>query len=99
MSVGQLLMFIFEAEAGIRNFGLSRGLEDVYKRRDQIVLGQAFENRQHRPGPGHAGRIRDGGGRLDDPDVLGRPALTCPIYTPDAADDLLVVQLLGSRLP
>ena len=83
------VVFFFQAEDGIRDAQESRGLGDVYKRQ--------------RPScpllPVIAIRIL---GPLLCGDVLVPPAivvsLACLLYTSDAADDLLCVDLGGRRI-
>ena len=81
--------FFFQAEDGIRDLVRSRGLGDVYKRqllrqmRDGVPFaGGAFI--AHRPG--HTAQPRPGLHCL------------CLLYTSDAADDLLCVDLGGRRI-
>mgnify|MGYP007112063161 CR=1 FL=1 len=81
--------FFFQAEDGIRDLVRSRGLGDVYKRQDhgnRIPVHRLCKGRVLRP---------------DGP--LGRPAgkgqdQRCLLYTSDAADDLLCVDLGGRRI-
>ena len=81
--------FFFQAEDGIRDLVRSRGLGDVYKR--QVVSRWSFV------GGGlwsavSAQRCRPRGWR-------SRAGLqTCVLYTSDAADDLLCVDLGGRRI-
>ena len=88
-SIGLKFGFFFQAEDGIRGLVRSRGLGDVYKRqgrdgiRDQVSRGDGLQAQ----GWGGARRWR-GGGR----------ARGCLLYTSDAADDLLCVDLGGRRL-
>ena len=79
----------FQAEDGIRDAQESRGLGDVYKRQVRSVAfvvcgGEQIEN-QVDPGRslGAAGRMRIN---------------VCLLYTSDAADDLLCVDLGGRRI-
>ena len=81
--------FFFQAEDGIRDLVRSRGLGDVYKRQ----------------GPYGSRQLGGGGGAGGDGDckILGvlsppGPALPCLLYTSDAADDLLCVDLGGRRI-
>ena len=81
--------FFFQAEDGIRDAHESRGLGDVYKRqgyrnrfRNYIFLRCRY------------GRRAAGG----HPQPRGRAHNTCLLYTSDAADDLLCVDLGGRRI-
>ena len=83
------VVFFFQAEDGIRDAQESRGLGDVYKRQ-RHARGPG----EKRPGPGvpnmHRQRHRtDGRGALFP---------RCLLYTSDAADDLLCVDLGGRRI-
>ncbi len=69
-------IFFFQAEGGIRDFCLSRGLGDVYKRQPVAAPALALASA---PAPAAA------------------PA-ACLLYTSDAADDLLCVDLGGRRI-
>ena len=84
-----LFFFFFQAEDGIRDLVRSRGLGDVYKRQGQ-GLGQF--------------RLADAG-RAFDQNRLAQPLSQegdqgsgCLLYTSDAADDLLCVDLGGRRI-
>ena len=83
------MFFFFQAEDGIRDAQESRGLGDVYKRQD---------------GDGDAGaevhRGRPGQLRLEGADeaAAGVEHEGCLLYTSDAADDLLCVDLGGRRI-
>ena len=84
-----VFVFFFQAEDGIRDLVRSRGLGDVYKR-------QADES-EARP----LDEAADSG--TEDTDtVLDEDASTdtesCLLYTSDAADDLLCVDLGGRRI-
>ena len=82
-------VFFFQAEDGIRDLVRSRGLGDVYKRQHQ----------------GHAEKrivflFRNPDAYMVVPGsvpVVGK-AGDCLLYTSDAADDLLCVDLGGSRI-
>ena len=81
--------FFFQAEDGIRDLVRSRGLGDVYKRQgrpepgpDLLLQGQSRGRRLH--------CLRR---RID----LCHPH-PCLLYTSDAADDLLCVDLGGRRI-
>ena len=89
VAVRVLLFFFFQAEDGIRDLVRSRGLGDVYKR-------QAAR----RPCPQWpAGRRSEasGGGGGSDAWKQARSDC-CLLYTSDAADDLLCVDLGGRRI-
>ena len=80
--------FFFQAEGGIRDLVRSRGLGDVYKRQVQQQLYR------------FAAAIAVVDGPLVDvhPDELvGALVGDCLLYTSDAADDLLCVDLGGRR--
>ena len=83
------MFFFFHAEDGIRDAQESRGLGDVYKR-------QAF-GLLERLGAESAGSLLllpPGG---PEPE-RGDQALSCLLYTSEAADDLLCVDLGGRRI-
>ena len=81
--------FFFQAEDGIRDAQESRGLGDVYKRQHHLVATGRFEVERV---------VRD--------IVLGQVHIAmqtvlyhhCLLYTSDAADDLLCVDLGGRRI-
>ena len=81
--------FFFQAEDGIRDAQESRGLGDVYKRqvyhahRLFIAVGDL----------GHAGVAA-----VEPPPVRVDLVADCLLYTSDAADDLLCVDLGGRRI-
>ena len=81
--------FFFQAEDGIRDLVRSRGLGDVYKR--QVTDGEhdvmLFSD------AGKAVRFSE-----NDVRSMGRTARGCLLYTSDAADDLLCVDLGGRRI-
>ena len=82
-------VFFFQAEDGIRDLVRSRGLGDVYKRQIQPML---LDKKVH--GRHHAGLWRP-----DERKGLGfEVAKGCLLYTSDAADDLLCVDLGGRRI-
>ena len=87
--LGLYFGFFFQAEDGIRDLVRSRGLGDVYKRQgqDRSVPRRGARERA-RADPGAAGADRDDAAR-DVP---------CLLYTSDAADDLLCVDLGGRRI-
>ena len=92
-------VFFFQAEDGIRDAQESRGLGDVYKRQtpDEAKaaaekLGVVVVKAQVKAG----GRGKAGGVKLaKTPDEA---YLHCLLYTSDAADDLLCVDLGGRRI-
>ena len=92
--------FFFQAEDGIRDLVRSRGLGDVYKRQSKIMSGISltnfFDSLYITSGAsysvqntlrlsGSAGVVVDG-------------ALTCLLYTSDAADERSSVDLGGRRI-
>ena len=81
--------FFFQAEDGIRDLVRSRGLGDVYKRQDGR---QRLDVPDVRLGDAQKGDYRD-----DDDDVDDFSG-SCLLYTSDAADDLLCVDLGGRRI-
>ena len=84
-----LLFLFFQAEDGIRDLVRSRGLGDVYKR--QVV--------KPRVGWGGMGMLRvDDTGAFRAPEGFIPEDYVCLLYTSDAADDLLCVDLGGCRL-
>ena len=83
------MFFFFQAEDGIRDLVRSRGLGDVYKRQTEY--------------PVHLYAIDAAGGALEAlrelPTVGAVASLSdCLLYTSDAADDLLCVDLGGRRI-
>ena len=85
----KLMCFFFQAEDGIRVAQESRGLGDVYKRqRRQRLQRQAGADVQIDLGPGAAELVQH----------RQKPVETCLLYTSDAADDLLCVDLGGRRI-
>ena len=81
--------FFFQAEDGIRDAQESRGLGDVYKRQ-AVINGNTLEVNGKDSG---IYRLRF---RYDNISA-GCPD-TCLLYTSDAADDLLCVDLGGRRI-
>ena len=96
--------FFFQAEDGIRGLVRSRGLGDVYKRQ-ALDFEHAFADLEHRHVERAAAEVEHqhllilrtlveavgqsgSGGLVDD----------CLLYTSDAADDLLCVDLGGRRI-
>ena len=84
-----LVCFFFQAEDGIRDLVRSRGLGDVYKRQDPDC------GRPHGPTEHGALHRSEAGGRGSG---SGRDPGGCLLYTSDAADDLLCVDLGGRRI-
>ena len=82
-------VFFFQAEDGIRDLVRSRGLGDVYKRQ---VLGAADAAAALAFQAGERAR-----GRIVHPGEA-RLFHACLLYTSDAADDLLCVDLGGRRI-
>ena len=84
-----VLVFFFQAEDGIRELVRSRGLGDVYKRQ-RLRRARVRARQGLAPGgepvlPCAAARVHGQGG-------------LCLLYTSDAADDLLCVDLGGRRI-
>ena len=83
------MLFVFQAEDGIRDLVRSRGLGDVYKRQvfvheRQRGLAHHLEARQRRAGA-RARQLEQTHGR-------------CLLYTSDAADERSSVDLGGRRI-
>ena len=84
-----VVFFFFQAEDGIRDAQESRGLGDVYKRQ-VIAAGVKCDGLPRRP------RVTV---RFIDPQgVVPGVHKGCLLYTSDAADDLLCVDLGGRRI-
>ena len=81
--------FFFQAEDGIRDLVRSRGLGDVYKRQQQSARKPVF----FRYDSFRAYLV----GGIGYGQHCGRCCL-CLLYTSDAADDLLCVDLGGRRI-
>ena len=83
------VFFFFQAEDGIRDLVRSRGLGDVYKRQSRGTPHQrlALEGKCSKPSIRHHLVLN-----LFDLHTL------CLLYTSDAADDLLCVDLGGRRI-
>ena len=85
----RVLFFFFQAEDGIRDLVRSRGLGDVYKRQGRTTAGRGVH--WVRPDERATGiRTLPFDGRSDNG--------VCLLYTSDAADDLLCVDLGGRRI-
>ena len=82
-------MFFFQAEDGIRDAQESRGLGDVYKRQSLEDAEWVVEGSFLFP---------TGGYTLLAPDMEVAESMPCLLYTSDAADDLLCVDLGGRRI-
>eukprot|EP00657_Telonema_sp_P-1_P003350 TRINITY_DN18136_c0_g1_i4.p1 TRINITY_DN18136_c0_g1~~TRINITY_DN18136_c0_g1_i4.p1 ORF type:complete len:115 (+),score=63.14 TRINITY_DN18136_c0_g1_i4:63-407(+) len=106
------VVFFFQAEDGIRDLVRSRGLGDVYKRQRQVCtfrdetevrarsvaeVWQAMEKNIR----DSELRIREGELKIERDkkmaDLMAQ-SLGCLLYTSDAADDLLCVDLGGRRI-
>ena len=84
-----VLFFFFQAEDGIRDAQESRGLGDVYKRQSpHRWKGQPVE--RHKRRTSHTSEHFSSGTQPGSHD--------CLLYTSDAADDLLCVDLGGRRI-
>ena len=83
------IFFFFQAEDGIRDLVRSRGLGDVYKRQGYMYLSRdtytAIKLSELKP---HATALGQ----------LFEEYKACLLYTSDAADDLLCVDLGGRRI-
>ena len=82
-------VFFFQAEDGIRVAQESRGLGDVYKRQLRV---RRRVNAIDPAIPPHRVKLA---AQLARPRIVHRP---CLLYTSDAADDLLCVDLGGRRI-
>ena len=89
LSIRMFLLFFFQAEDGIRDAQESRGLGDVYKRQVIVSLDVGSDN-----------RTVVTSGYIWSEDNIGDFIVyeNCLLYTSDAADDLLCVDLGGRRL-
>ena len=84
----QTLFFFVQAEDGIRDAQESRGLGDVYKRQE---IGIVVKDANHTiPDPSQMDPLKLG--------LPSKPIKDCLLYTSDAADDLLCVDLGGRRI-
>ena len=83
------MVFFFQAEDGIRDLVRSRGLGDVYKRQKQRVAQEIITQDDY-----VQKLMRDFGAKI----VPNSIQIVCLLYTSDAADDLLCVDLGGRRI-
>ena len=83
-----VFFFFLQAEDGIRDLVRSRGLGDVYKRQARTLLDHERADHARPEIPRRAVRFFPGEPRHLHP---------CLLYTSDAADDLLCVDLGGRR--
>ena len=88
-NVGGIPSFFFQAEDGIRVLVRSRGLGDVYKRQGLGGSGGDFANTHFSSNVGDL---------VAAADWLRSEHGSCLLYTSDAADDLLCVDLGGRRI-
>ena len=86
---GLFSVFFFQAEDGIRDLVRSRGLGDVYKR--QMSNRVSVCSARWLPSAAPTDLILV-------PAPVVTPMVTCLLYTSDAADDLLCVDLGGRRI-
>ena len=104
-----LVFFFFQAEDGIRDLVRSRGLGDVYKRQvlngpinppisgTTCFFGRSVSKILVDPTNAATIFVSTGTGVIGNPN--GSPGGgTCLLYTSDAADDLLCVDLGGRRI-
>ena len=82
-------VFFFQAEDGIRDLVRSRGLGDVYKRQVKPEPPPQVEVGREGFTPAAASRLFQ---------LFAAQTLPCLLYTSDAADDLLCVDLGGRRI-
>ena len=89
LCVNRYSVFYLQAEDGIRDLVRSRGLGDVYKRQASLPVGQGLVCVPRHPG--------------DDPVIVESwlwrsRAMSCLLYTSDAADERSSVDLGGRRI-
>ena len=84
-----VVCFFFQAEDGIRDAQESRGLGDVYKRQDDALSKNIMLIDKKNI---HNNRLQ-----VINQYVIGKDE-GCLLYTSDAADDLLCVDLGGRRI-
>ena len=83
------VVFVFQAEDGIRDLVRSRGLGDVYKRQRTGSAGRFRLRIRISDGRNEPQRLSGGRNRVSDP---------CLLYTSDAADERSSVDLGGRRI-
>ena len=84
-----VFFFFFQAEDGIRDAQESRGLGDVYKRQPWGHDGMSLDLMRRNP-------AADPG--INELLIVDALSKACLLYTSDAADDLLCVDLGGRRI-
>ena len=84
-----IVLFVFQAEDGIRDLVRSRGLGDVYKRQGHSNICTGTHQRALRHRPGRCDRDRSE--RFQNIGI-------CLLYTSDAADERSSVDLGGRRI-
>ena len=84
-----VMFFFFQAEDGIRDLVRSRGLGDVYKR--QVIKVFTTEYRTYELVCPACNKVH----KTEFPEDVKQP---CLLYTSDAADDLLCVDIGGRRI-
>ena len=89
LGMAGLVVFVFQAEDGIRDLVRSRGLGDVYKR--QVRQGPVEDRRER----GREGRRVLRALSSVEGEAVGR---RCLLYTSDAADERSSVDLGGRRI-
>ena len=90
------IFFFFQAEDGIRDLVRSRGLGDVYKRQElaRELKKNAKERQELTKSIEESTRMHK-----QYREILSKPPFNlCLLYTSDAADDLLCVDLGGRRI-
>ncbi|CZS11808.1 hypothetical protein CDFC105_93952 [Clostridioides difficile] len=90
---GEVVVFFFQAEDGIRDFCLSRGLGDVYKR--QLGCGSSVRHRATEFSWNTGRTEADSWHRSTTTTRREKP---CLLYTSDAADEEDSVDLGGRRV-
>ena len=83
------MILFFQAEDGIRDLVRSRGLGDVYKRQDNGLTRGEAKNKGTFPLMPNLSY---------SPWMLSTTAITCLLYTSDAADERSSVDLGGRRI-
>ena len=95
------LSFFFQAEDGIRDLVRSRGLGDVYKRQQMDDLGKLVTMDwvlQSEKWLSYTSYLADGDRERVRQVMVTQRNQLCLLYTSDAADDLLCVDLGGRRI-